>query len=294
MNRIAIVLLSGALATAALHAGRAEPAQSADAAVISAAIADQARPESDRARDADRKPAETLAFAGVKSGDRVADYAAGGGYFTRLFAAVVSPTGHVYAVVPSALFQYPNIVKGIGDIESYAVDHPNVTVSFGAALAELKFPERLGLFWISQNYHDLHDRFMGPVDIGAFNRAVFSALKPGGCYVVLDHAAAPGAPGGRHRNPASHRCVDGTPRSRGCGLQIRRPERCARQRSRSAHCECVRRLDPRSHRPVHSQVPEAAVAAAAPCGASSCAPKCAASPVRIAAAPTSAACSPQN
>ena len=194
MNRIAIVLLSGALATAALHAGRAEPAQSADAAAISAAIADQARPESDRARDADRKPAETLAFAGVKSGDRVADYAAGGGYFTRLFAAVVSPTGHVYAVVPSALFQYPNIVKGIGDIESYAVDHPNVTVSFGAALAELKFPERLDLFWISQNYHDLHDRFMGPVDIGAFNRAVFSALKPGGCYVVLDHAAAPGAP----------------------------------------------------------------------------------------------------
>lgn len=194
MIRIAIVLLSGVLAAAAVHASRAEPAHASNAAAISAAIADQARPESDRARDADRKPAETLAFAGVKPGDRVADYAAGGGYFTRLFAGVVSPTGHVYAVVPSALFQYPNIVKGIGEIENYAVDHPNVTVSFGAALPLLRFPERLDLFWISQNYHDLHDRFMGPVDIRAFNRAVFDALKPGGCYVVLDHAAAPGAP----------------------------------------------------------------------------------------------------
>jgi predicted methyltransferase len=194
MNRIAIVLLSGVLAAAAAHASRAEPAHATNAAAISAAIADQARPASDRARDADRKPAETLAFAGLKPGDRVADYAAGGGYFTRLFAGVVSPTGHVYAVVPSALFQYPNIVKGIGEIENYAVDHPNVTVSFGAALSLLRFPERLDLFWISQNYHDLHDRFMGPVDIRAFNRAVFDALKPGGCYVVLDHAAAPGAP----------------------------------------------------------------------------------------------------
>ena len=194
MNRIAIVLLGGALAAGAVNASRAEPGHAAGAAAISAAIADPARPEGDRARDADRKPAETLAFAGVKPGDKVADYAAGGGYFTRLFASAVSPSGHVYAVVPSALFQYPNIVKGIGDIENYAVDHPNVTVSFGAALAEVRFPERLDLFWISQNYHDLHDKFMGPVDIRAFNRAVFDALKPGGCYVVLDHAAAAGAP----------------------------------------------------------------------------------------------------
>src|SRR5258708_6214080 len=78
---------------------------------IAAAVADASRPASDRERDANRKPAETLAFAGVKPGDKVADYAAGAGYFTRLFAGVVGPAGHVYAVVPSPLFQYPNIVK---------------------------------------------------------------------------------------------------------------------------------------------------------------------------------------
>jgi predicted methyltransferase len=58
----------------------------------------------------------------------------------------------------------------------------------------LHFPRKLDLFWISQNYHDLHNKYFGPVDLAIFNKAVLDALKPGGAYVVLDHAAAPGAP----------------------------------------------------------------------------------------------------
>jgi predicted methyltransferase len=54
-------------------------------------------------------------------------------------------------------------------------------------------PRKLDVFWISQNYHDLHNKYFGPVDIAAFNKAVFDALKPGGSYIVLDHTAAPGA-----------------------------------------------------------------------------------------------------
>ena len=34
---------------------------------------------------------------------------------------------------------------------------------------------------------------MGPADVPAFNKAVFAALKPGGVYVVLDHAAVAGS-----------------------------------------------------------------------------------------------------
>jgi predicted methyltransferase len=162
--------------------------------ILETAIRDPARPATDTARDVDRKPVESLVFAGVKPGDKVADYAAGAGYFTRLFAAVVGPTGHVYSSVPNSLFKYPNIVKGIGEIETYTVDHPNVSVIFASALDAAKYPEGLDLFWISQNYHDLHDSFMGPVDTGAFNSAVFSALKPGGTYIIVDHAAAEGSP----------------------------------------------------------------------------------------------------
>jgi predicted methyltransferase len=47
------------------------------------------------------------------------------------------------------------------------------------------------VFWISQNYHDLHDSFMGPVDMAAFNKAVFDSLNPGGVYVVLANPADP-------------------------------------------------------------------------------------------------------
>ena len=161
---------------------------------IAAAVADPSRPATDTSRDANRKPSETLAFVDVKPGDKIGDYAAGAGYFTRLFGALAGPTGHVYASVPSALFKYSNIVKGIAEIQTYVVTHPNITVTFASALDAAKYPEKLDVFWISQNYHDLHDRFMGPVDMQAFNRTVYSALKPGGVYIVLDHTAARGSP----------------------------------------------------------------------------------------------------
>jgi predicted methyltransferase len=157
------------------------------------AVADSSRPESDTTRDADRKPAETLVFTGIKSGDKVADYVADSGYFTRFFTDIVGSTGHVYAVEPTAFFKFEHFAKAVAELQGHAVTHPNVTVTTAATLDGLRFPEKLDLFWISQNYHDLRDKFMGPVDTAAFNKAVYDALKPGGFYVVLDHSAAPGA-----------------------------------------------------------------------------------------------------
>jgi predicted methyltransferase len=182
------------IAVIALVSG-ASAADYANNSAADMAVADPSRPESDTTRDADRKPALTLVFAGVKSGDKVADYIADSGYFTRLFASVVGPTGHVYAVEPTAFFKFEHFVKAVAELQAYAVTHPNVTVTTAAALEGTRFPEKLDLFWISRNYHDLHDKFMGPVDTAAFNKAVYEALKPGGVYVVLDHSAAPGAAG---------------------------------------------------------------------------------------------------
>ena len=78
-------------------------ALSADAppAVIAAAVADAARPEADRVRDADRKPAEVTALAGIKAGSKIAELWPGGGYFTRIFSKAVGPTGVVYALAPT-------------------------------------------------------------------------------------------------------------------------------------------------------------------------------------------------
>jgi predicted methyltransferase len=179
------------LAAAAVPAGTVHAAASpADA--IASAVADPARPEADRNRDAARKPVDALEFSGVEPGDAVADFNASGGYFTRLFADIVGSRGHVYAIEPVEIQQY--IAKSTAELQSYAADRRNVTVSVRTALESLHFPRKLDLFWISQNYHDLHNAYFGPADIAAFNKGVLDALKPGGVYVVLDHTAAPGAP----------------------------------------------------------------------------------------------------
>src|SRR5579871_6979252 len=198
IQRTPMQIMAVAFAASALAFGANAFAAGRDlhdvSAAIAAAVADSSRPDSDTTRDADRKPEQTLAFSGIKPGDKVADYVADAGYFTRLFASDVGSTGHVYAVEPTAFFKFEHFVKAVAELQGYAVTHPNVTVTTAAALEGLKFPEKLDVFWISQNYHDLHDEFMGPVDMAAFNAAVFAALRPGGVYVVLDHVAAPGSP----------------------------------------------------------------------------------------------------
>jgi predicted methyltransferase len=184
--------LCALLFAGASHLGGYAQAARSSAGVIAAAVADTARPEGDRNRDAARKPVESLQFSGVKPGDAVADFNAGAGYFTRLFSDIVGSRGQVYAIEPVEIQQY--IAKSTAELQSYAAEHGNVTVSVETALQSVRLPRKLDLFWISQNYHDLHNKYFGPVDIAAFNKAVFDALKPGGSYVVLDHTAAPGAP----------------------------------------------------------------------------------------------------
>ena len=192
MQIMAVAVAACALAFGVIAFAAGSPLPDGSAA-LAAAVADSSRPDSDTARDADRKPEQTLAFSGIKPGDQVADYVADAGYFTRLFASVVGSKGHVYAVEPTAFFRFEHFVRAVAELQAYAVTHPNVTVTTAATLEGLKFPEKLDLFWICRNYHDLHDEFMGPVNIAAFNKAVYSALKPGGFYVILDHSAAPGA-----------------------------------------------------------------------------------------------------
>jgi predicted methyltransferase len=54
-------------------------------------------------------------------------------------------------------------------------------------------PQPVDVLWTAQNYHDLHDAFMGPADIAKLNRAFFKSVKPGGVFMVIDHAAAEGS-----------------------------------------------------------------------------------------------------
>ena len=160
---------------------------------IAAAVADPARPQADRDRDADRKPAECIAFAGLKPGQRIADLLPGGGYFTRIFSGVVGPKGEVIAVAPPKRPDAPaDRPEPAAAVRAIAADehYKNVTVSV-EKLVEFKLPEKLDMVWTSQNYHDVHN--VPNIDVGAFNKAIFDSLKPGGTYIVIDHATEKGA-----------------------------------------------------------------------------------------------------
>ena len=166
-------------------------AHAAMPAYITAAIADKNRPAEDTARDADRKPAEMLKFANVKPGDVVVDLIPGKNYFSRLFAAAVGPNGHVYSFEPTefdAEFVKFHVSVPSGTLPNYQND-----TFIHASIAKLPIPQQADVIWTSQNYHDLHDSFTGPVDLAVFNKAVYDALKPGGYFIVLDHAAAAGS-----------------------------------------------------------------------------------------------------
>lgn len=182
-----LVSIAGALALA-LSAGavvaRDVPAN------IAAGVANPARPENQRARDAGRHPAEVLAFAGVKSGDKVGDFLMGGGYFTRIFSGAVGPTGKVYGYQAGEFIGYmADYGKWQDETAAFA---PNI-VPVRASLAAFKFPEPLDLIFTAQNYHDLHLGRATPEQIAAINKQIYDALKPGGVLVVIDHYAADGS-----------------------------------------------------------------------------------------------------
>jgi predicted methyltransferase len=161
---------------------------------VAAAVADSARPAADTARDAGRKPAETLAFAAIKPGSQVAELWPGGGYFTRLLARVAGPSGHVYALTPPPR---PNAPPGAPNpaaaVNAIAADphYGNVSVlTFSLTAPALGLSQPVDVVWTSDNYHDWHN--LPGADLTAFNRHVFEALKSGGIYFIVDHAAAAG------------------------------------------------------------------------------------------------------
>jgi len=191
-------------------------------AYIAAAVNDSHRPAADQARDSNRKPAESVAFAGVKPGDKVVDFLAGGGYFSRILSKVVGPQGHVYATAPAMpmgpmpggnmpmagatpmgrgmptggmpMAGMPMGGMANDGLKTIAADpaYSNVT-ELTQPVSRLMVPEPIDVVWTSQNYHDLHNP--GPFhadDIAAFNKSVFDALKPGGVFLVTDYAAATG------------------------------------------------------------------------------------------------------
>jgi len=158
---------------------------------VSEAVNDRIR-TADKPADPRRHIAELAAFAQIKPGDTVVELVPGGGYFTRVFSRIVGPKGHVYALWPK---EYA--AEGRSDIEALQVmgrmpEYNNVEVIIEPA-AEFKSPKPIDVMFTSQNYHDYPDKFMGHADLVTFGKQVYAALKPGGVFIVIDHAAEAGS-----------------------------------------------------------------------------------------------------
>jgi predicted methyltransferase len=169
------------------------PALATAATPIEDSIASSERTAKDRERDAREKPAEVLAFAGVKPGMTVVDMFAGGGYYTELLAGVVGPTGKVLSVnnVPYAQFAKDAAKERFTEGRLKNVERRLVEASY----MNLP-PKSADLIVIVMSYHDVFwvEEKEGWPEINAdgFIESMKRMLKPGGKLLIVDHNAPAG------------------------------------------------------------------------------------------------------
>ena len=157
--------------------GKAAPAWAQD---FKAILSNAERPANARALDAVRKPEEMLKFLRVKAGDKVADLMASRGYYTVILSQLVGEKGVVYSANPAVRDETRERFKN----PLYA----NVKLLEGnMGTVALPADGSLDFVLINLDYHEVD-----PADRAALNKRVLAALKPGGVYGVVDHAAQEG------------------------------------------------------------------------------------------------------
>ncbi|WP_404712117.1 class I SAM-dependent methyltransferase [Sphingomonas sp. MMS24-J13] len=174
------VLIAGSVISSA--------ASSEPSAAIRAAVANPARLESERARDAYRHPAETLAFFKVAPGQTVVEYSPGGGWFTRILVPLLSGHGTYIAAVGKSTRSQEGARKMLATIPGGAGAQ---VIPFDPTTATLA---PAGVADTVLTFRNVHNLLM-PEDSGvaddsvakAFFAAAFKALKPGGVLGIEDH-----------------------------------------------------------------------------------------------------------
>lgn len=141
------------------------------------------------------KQSELIRFARVEAGSIVIDVYPGGGDWTRTFSETVGSNGRVYSFVPAEVAHFKNDPVGLMRTLAREPGRENVEVVSADVIALSEVSQAADVLWLHLFYHDLHTALMQAkgATAAAFNRAVFEWLKPGGYYVIVDHAAAAGS-----------------------------------------------------------------------------------------------------
>ncbi len=155
---------------------------------IKRAVESESRTGQQVARDAGRLPAEVLTLADLNEGDHVAEISSFGQYYTPMLVEAVGPLGMVemYDMPYLAAFSDGNVGKAA---EAFADANENAEYHI-VHYSEINFPAGLDAVYNVLYYHDLEGV---DVDTAVMNMKVFSALKPGGKYVIVDHLAEDGS-----------------------------------------------------------------------------------------------------
>src|ERR1044071_8830162 len=148
---------------------------------------------------------DLIRFARVDAGSTVIDVYPGDGDWTRLFSDIVGPEGRVYSFVPAEVADFKNDPVGRMRTLAKELGRENVEAVSADLVAMPKVTEPADVLWLHLFYHDFHTALIQKKGATAadFNRAVYERLKPGGSYVIVDHAAAAGS--GTSDTQALHR-----------------------------------------------------------------------------------------
>ncbi|NYE30078.1 putative methyltransferase [Rhodanobacter sp. K2T2] len=135
-----------------------------------------------------------IQFARVDTSATVIDVYPGEGDWTRLFSDDVGPKGRVYSFVPAEVAHFKNDPFGRMRMLATEPGRENVEAVSADLIAMPEVTQPADVLWLHLFYHDLHTPLMQARSATAahFNRVVYEQLKPGGCYVIVDHAAAVG------------------------------------------------------------------------------------------------------
>jgi predicted methyltransferase len=196
MRRTGLMVLALGLAAPAVGgaAAKARPAATSPraAADIATAVASADRRADDVKLDDSRKPAQVLAFEGLKRGDMALDLFTGGGYYAEIMAKAVGPKGGVVAWEP-ANFLNDKTREAFAALKQRA---PNVGM-MATPVNALSLPaSTFDFVMLHLNYHDLYwesVKYGFPrTDPAVILRTLYQSVKPGGTVAVIDHVGPAG------------------------------------------------------------------------------------------------------
>ncbi|ESY56255.1 MULTISPECIES: class I SAM-dependent methyltransferase [unclassified Mesorhizobium] len=141
------------------------------------------------------KVSELIRFARIEAGSTVIEVYPGDGDWTRLFSDIVGSEGRVYSFVPAEVAHLKNDPVGLMRTLAKEPGRENVEAVSADLVAMPEITQPADVVWLHLFYHDLHTALIQKKGATAadFNRAVYKRLKPGGSYVIVDHAAAAGS-----------------------------------------------------------------------------------------------------